>query len=98
MNKVLFIILLFFSTSVYAVVWKNNQGTLANSLNNWIESEYEIVHTRTEEYSLGIQHIYTLVNSKITETFPKFPSVVICVVKFREKSGPSVTSCYTEEK
>ena len=98
MRKLLFIIILFFSTSVFAIKWKNTQGTLANSLNYWIEFKYEIVHTRTEEYSLGIQHFYTLVNSKITETFPKFPSVVICEVKFREKSGPSFTSCYSEQK
>lgn len=97
MRKLFFIIILFFSTSVSAVGWERFQASPINSLDYWIGLKFEIIHTRSQELSIGQEHIHTLVK-KETQTSSVFPNVVICTVLISfGPAKPSLTQCFAEK-
>jgi hypothetical protein len=96
MRKLLFIIILFFSTSVLAVGWEKFQPSPVNSLDYWIGLKFEIVHTRAQELSIGQEHIHTLVK-KESQTSTVLPNVVICTVTISVgPAKPLLTQCFVE--
>lgn len=96
MRKLLFIIILFFSSSVLAVGWEKFKPSSVNSLEYWIGLKFEIVSTKSQQLAIMEEHIYTLVK-KESQTSTELPNVVICTVSFSVgPSKPLLTQCFTE--
>tara|TARA_B100001057_G_scaffold43705_1_gene39077 strand:+ start:84 stop:359 length:276 start_codon:yes stop_codon:yes gene_type:complete len=88
MRKLIFIIVLFYSTSVFAETWVEVQPQFG--LDFYQSQGYEVVDVKTFERTADYtQFIYTL-------THPE-GGFKICSVWFEPDQKPKITECYTED-
>tara|TARA_B100001057_G_C22042552_1_gene641531 strand:+ start:156 stop:431 length:276 start_codon:yes stop_codon:yes gene_type:complete len=87
MRKLLFILVLFFSTSVFAETWVMEQDQYG--LDFYQSQGYEVVDVKTiERKGNYLQFVYTL-------THPE-GGFKICNVFFAPSFSPEITQCFSE--
>ena len=90
MSKLFFIIVLFFSTSVFSETWTKTSDNLG--LEYWQSSGYEVVDVQL----LVKSNINSSFNQIYTLTHPE-GGFKICTVQFEAQTyGPVLTTCHTE--
>ena len=91
MRKLIFIIVLFFSTSVLSEnnKWKYYTDSELNTLRHWISKGFTIVHTDIWDSYPHRDYIHTLTNTNR----PEF--AIMCIVS-TTRGEPEHTICYRE--